>query len=644
MTRSLLHGFHAFLFSTLIITVSFAQDPARIAYVNSSRTAILAKTLGGKLDTIFTSGYGNTNGAPNSTKVRNLSVLASTRDGKALLIGGYFIFPDPASGLPDSAAVIARIDAPFTNKFGKNGFSNPITIGNAKILKIIYEPEANYTKSLPLGVITSDANEWYGVWDKSQGGNGKLWYFHGKFDGTGTVDSMQLSGSNAPGGGYHLSNLTISPDNKTMLNIVFDQITSDYGRCQLINWTPTSGTFVPTQIDALIHGIQKGAIDNPDWAFGFYLNVRPVETPGIISAEFALDPSNSGDLDMYKIRVQNSSVLDLTKSGRVMKRANIPLLHGTDQLHFFTGNTGNPGSDFDEKEVIVPDSGSPFGNGGDLMPSFGGDSVVFITCQKDNFASNTASGIYIYDLNTSEVYPVFNDETRMERQPIFMGGVVKVTPPPYKVGKAIVDKTSVDFGTVDIGKNKSIQVILTDTTSSLVKVTSAAISGADASQFTVTSTPSVPTTINGHGTLTFDVKFTPSAAKLNNAVLTIHYQDSLQKGENDSIFSIPLTGTGNQAGGVAIAAPASFDLSIAPNPFTASTTIKISARNGGATSFEVRDLLGKSIYSSRNLKLGAGENYSYTLDAASMQLSPGVYMVVVRSGNEEAARQVIYVK
>lgn len=625
---------HLIAFFVLIVSVSFFSDvfaQGRIAFVNSDRTAILAKKVGGKLDTLFTTKILQ---ADRYVKLRNLSVLASTRDGKSLLIAGVAIFLNQISGTLDSAAAFARIDSPFTNTGLVEGLANPLRVGGATILKFIFSPEITYTKALPLGTLSSDGTEWWGTWSKAQGGDPQQIFYHGKFTGLGSFDSVKLTGSDAPSSGYHMTNIAVSEDNKTMLTVIFDKIIQNLPpRARLLSWTPgISGAGVPLQAVEFTSLIKK-----PDSVFAFFFRVLPQTQQGIILAELGLGPANPAKITLYQLRIINSGVTALTSSSRTILRSALP----TD-IHFFIGNTNNPGSDFDDRETVVPTRGHPFGNGGDIMPSFGGDSVVFVTCNKSDQATAAESGIYIYDLRTNIATLVQNDVTKMERQPIFMGSVPKAV--PYKVGTAVLDKTSIDFGKHFIGDPDAvINVLLTDNTNSLVKVTSAAISGADQANFTVTPGAALPATVQGQGTLNFAVKFHPTAEKDYSATLTIHYVDSLDKKEKDSILTIPITGIGAKNLGVKSTA-SSFDLSVVPNPFTSSTQINIVAREGGSTSLEIRDLLGKDIYSSKSLTLGAGEKFTYTFDAKALHLVPGTYFVIVRSAGDELTRQVIYLK
>jgi len=247
-------------------------------------------------------------------------------------------------------------------------------------------------------------------------------------------------------------------------------------------------------------------------------------------------------------------------------------------------------------------------------------------------------------MNTGTATLVQNDVKKMERQPIFMGYIPPVV--PYTVGTAVLDKTTLDFGNNFItDPDPVLNVLLSDNTNSMVKVTSATITGADAGGFTVTPASPLPVIVQGKSSLNFAVKFHPTAEKTYNATLTIHYVDSLDKKEKDSILNVSITGVGvKKAGGSVKSTVSSFDLSVVPNPFTSSTQISIIAREAGSTTLEIRDLLGKDIYSSKALSLGIGEKFTYTLDAKALGLAPGTYFVMVRSGGEELTRQVIYIK
>ncbi len=636
----------------LSVAKSFAQDTtlARIVYTNSDRKAILAKTVSvAKVDTLFQS-FG-------SLQLKNLAILASTRDGKSLMIGGRAVFINPINGSPDSVWAIARIDSPFHNTGFFNPLSVPPSIGGAKILKIITSEAGGtdpFLKMLPLGVLSPDEKHWFVTPSKESPGSGNQWFFHGNFDGTGVVDSFYVDpisaiGSASAKSGYHMSNLTVSDDGNTMITVVFDQINSDKPRAQVFSWNPNipngSFPFTASDITGAVSGLRQAW--NMDSSFAFALRVIPGQNPP--ECELALAPNLTGNLNFYTFRASGS--ISTINSGRTIARNVLPKGSDAKTLQFFTGRTGNPQTADDDKEVITPSQGAPNGNGGDMMFSPGGDSIVFVTCRSDDVATPEESGVYIYKFGGG-VTLVQNDPLKMERQPIFAGKVVhKFIPPPppkYVPGIAILDSSVLNFG-VDSIADPSAQTFfkLMDTSASQVIVKSATFKGTGAGAFSLVSPTTFPFTLAARNNTTFVVKFTPAAEQLYSATLEILYQDSVTS-EKDSVLTIAMSGTGIKkkpiTGGVSASSPASFDLTIMPNPFTSSTQITVTAREAGSASFEIRDLLGKEVYSSNKLSLGVNEKYNYSLDANALHLVPGTYFVIVRSAGDELTRKVIYVK
>ena len=157
------------------------------------------------------------------------------------------------------------------------------------------------------------------------------------------------------------------------------------------------------------------------------------------------------------------------------------------------------------------------------MFSWGGDSVVFITSNAETpgnvadwRASPENSGIFIYDLNAQQTYPVFNDITKMERQPIFMGYQLKVIPPPPQ-GSIVLSDDSIDFDTVIIGEDSTISITVANPTVNGVSI-AVGLSPNDA--FLVTAAPD---TLAGEATGTITVRFIPTAAVEETASIAITY-------------------------------------------------------------------------------------------------------------------------
>jgi len=680
MKRSLFLIIVGFFVAFFDVAFTYAQNTAdtvlpRILYTNSERTAILGKTLGwNKVDTVLKSAVG---AGGRYVTLKNLTVLASTKDGKSLLISCRAVFFNPIFNGDDSLWVIARVDTPFVN----TGVFNPVTytFGNVKVLKYFTIDNLNnffhFTgdKMMPIGVLTPQEDRWFVSLNKNSGGVYNQWFFHGKFDGTGTIDSFYIdptntnTATNAAQEGYHMTNLVTSDDGNSMYTVIMDEIFSDKPRCQVMTWNPSvaAGNFSYSFGD--ISGAIRGAVQpvgiRPDWeidsAFTFILRSVPNNNPPKL--QFGLVYDAKGDIQLFDIHASGSISSIDGSAGNHIFRTNLPKGSDGKQLQFFTGYTGQPGNADDGKEVIAPGKGFPLGNGGDMQFSPDGNSLVFVTSRSDAVATTTESGIYILDMSSGssgKIDSVINDPNEMERQPIFTKSVVHpyVAPPKpkYIPGIAMTDSSSLTFGVDSIiappGSTQPLQVTFKflDTSASGVILKSAVLNSNNAGAFTLVS-PSLPPNINvaARGSQIFTIRFTPTAEQTYTCVLEIHYADSMTS-EKDSILKIPISGVGVKAkvqnGGVASSAPLSFDLSIVPNPFTSSTQITISARESGKSSLEIRDLLGKEVYATHTLSLSQGEKYNYTLDANALQLAPGTYFVIVRSEGQELTRQAIYVK
>jgi hypothetical protein len=681
MKRSLLLLFFGLCFTLFNISKSHAQSDttlARVLYTNSERTAIIGKTIGwNKPDTVYGSKV-LANGR--FVTYKNLTPLASTNDGNSLLISARAYFFNPNVLGPDSLWVILRVDAPFTNTgyyIPKVG-STPATMGGSKILMAFtFDEVENYyyftaNKMMPIGVLTPQENQWYVSPNKNSPGKANQWFFHGNFDGSGTVDSFYIDPTNtnlainAGAQGYHMTNLVTSDDGKTMIAVIFDELISDKPRAQVFSWTPSvpAGSYPYSFAD--ISGVIRGQVQpqglHPDWnidsSFAFTLHAIRGNTPAL--CQLGLFYNAKQDIDLYQFRA-SGSISIINDNGDHLVRGNLP--KGTDgkTLQFFTGYTGTPTNIDDDKEVVPPEKGFPLGNGGDLQFSPGGDSIVFVTCRSDATATAEESGIYIMDLSSGKVDSVINDPTKMERQPIFTKSVVHkyVAPPPptYVLGTATADSTALVFGGDTVKTPTTTLKLQTHFTlktnnASEIIITKAILNNNNFGAFALVSPTQsqLPTTIKGGNSQTFLVSFTPPNVASFTAQLEIHYNDSLTKldGKNrpDSVVFVNLSGTGVKqvTGGVAANHASTFDIAIVPNPFTSSTQITVSAQEAGRSTLEIRDILGKEVYASREFMLSAGEKYNYTLDANALHLSPGTYFVIVRSSGEELTRQAIYVK
>jgi hypothetical protein len=645
---------------------SFAQADTilpRIIYTNSDRTTIQAKTLGwNRVERLFKDTL--------SIHLRNVAILASTQDGNSLLVAAKGVYRDNQFSRDDSQYMVLRIDAPFYNKGYYIPNTTPPNLGGAKILKAISMEEAhsdlhfNAEKMLAIGCLSPDEKEWFFTPCKTSAGNGNQWFFHGKFDGTGSVDSMLISGSPEAREGYHMSNLDCTPtqDGMMMVTVIFDELKSVKPRGQVFTWIPAipSGSVgvQAREITQLISALRNNKGTDVDSSFAFAFRIDQNSSPKLCQLALATNPKKA-DAYIYQFPATNTINSLGDPIATIFKTKMPKAADGVSPLGLFTGYTGEPSAD-DDHEVVNPGGGYPYGNGGDIMFDHDGTSLVFVTCSPGNTATAAESGIYVMNLSSGKVDSIINDRTKMERQPIFTKSAkhkyIPPEPPAYALGTATLDSTVLDFGGDTVGVKTSQSFFkLTANNGSLINITKAFFNGNNAGAFTLVSPDAsqLPKQIKGHGTQSFIVRFNPPAVQTYNATLEIHYTDSLTaldgKSRPDSILMVSLTGIGYKkdvitGGGVHSSISSNFNLSIAPNPFTASTQITVTAREAGSVALEIRDLLGKEVYASNKLMLGANEKYQYMLDAQSLRLMPGTYFVVVRSGDDELTKQAIYIK
>lgn len=129
------------------------------------------------------------------------------------------------------------------------------------------------------------------------------------------------------------------------------------------------------------------------------------------------------------------------------------------------------------------------------------------------------------------------------------------------VNTDILNTGSRDFGTVTLGSVTTKTFTIRNTGTSSLSLTGTpdlvAVSGANASEFTITAVPN--NTVAASSTTTFTVQFAPTAAGVRNATLTITNTDS-----DEGTFTISVSGTGQTkyqawAGGTAFDADANGD-------------------------------------------------------------------------------------
>ncbi|MBS1902397.1 MAG: hypothetical protein JSS75_01675 [Bacteroidetes bacterium] len=639
-----------------LATAQTIPDTARIAYEHADRTAIYAKKLGSSsVDTLIrTVGTVGVNGYFHPS---HIAALASSADGKSLLIACRLTFYNAQFSAMDSFECFARLDSPYSLKgcyiTATDGTTanRPIRFGTKdnnhifNVLRVYYSNTLTPQKPLPLGVLSPDGKEWYGTWRRTSVGD-SVQFFHGNFDGSGITDTATLRGSDAPIAGFKMTNLITNASGKTMLAALSENVQqTDAIRMVIVRWTPgASGgnvTMQTSNITNLVTGFSSDVYWNIDSIFGFTLRSLP-ETPD--KAELGLFARKTRNMNFFQFPISNG----ITQLIPDPNSFSIPGSAVPDKnLLILSGFTRNSVDIEDSNETISSSSGGPYGSGGDIMFSPTGDSVVFITCASDQSVTPAASAIYLYDGTSNKSYLVVNNTNEIERQPIFMGHVpVAAPPPPYVRGVGSLSSSTLDFGNVYSDSTTAQKgVTVTDIKSGKIIVHSATIGGADASAFSLVGAPSFPVTVNGLGTLNLNVSFKPTAEKNYNATLTIVYRDSLTETPGpDSILTATLSGVGTKRpdnGSVRPEAEHNFQMTLVPNPFKTTALVSVTARIAGVVRMEIVDLQGHSRYSSEPRSLGEGEQTSFSFDAKALELPSGSYFVVLHTPSGDVMHKAI---
>ncbi len=622
------------------------QNNARIAYVNSDRTQILAKWLGGKVDTLLQS--------TSKIKFSHLSVLGSTHEGKSLLIAGTVKLTFAGRINPDSLDFFARADSPFfvPENANPNPLSNPLKLGPLTLLKHYTPPTEQQLQPpipFPLGVISANEFEWFGTWTKAGEGNTPLWFFHGKFDGSGTVDSIALTDANAVINGHHMTNLTCTENSSTMVTVVMDNTRGEFPRAQIIRWNPFATDQSKFQITDMSNSLKNlrsgGVLWDFDTAFGFALRIVPNGDPNNPRAELGLIPGKSGDRSIHLYQFNINNLASGFTDTRTIAQNAIP-----DSLRMFVGYTNNPGSaGFDDgREVFAPTvAPGALGNGGDIMFSPSGDSVVFITCAKDYTADSVHSMIYMYDIANHKSTIFVNDPHKMERQPIFMGHW-PAPPPPYVRGVADLAFPSFNLGSVYTDSTGQVTETVRSKNGSKVILVSAAIQGTGAAAYSIVSPPTFPVDLAGGASRDFKINFAPKSEGTFDAQLVIHYRDSLMtEGQPDSMLTASLTGIGTkrpEIGSVRAEAERSFAMNIVPNPLKNLAEVQVEAKMAGLVSLEVIDERGASLSKTESKMLSEGEHTVFNFNASELGLTQGTYYLVLHTPQGDVMRKAIVIK
>lgn len=615
------HSLRILLLVLSVLVPSVAQLSAQtvvprpaVAFVNSERSSIFVKTPDGKFDSIFHS-------IPGLISATNIAVLGSDPAGNVFLIGGNFTYLDVGSStMVNYMGLIA---------FPKN--FNP-ALGTTQIKFLKRATVVTVSGFRPIGALNADGTEWYASMLSSTTGSIPLYFYHGRMDRNETdagylVDSLGPQGEKKLEGGYHLSNISITPDGKMLCSSV-DRLTQD-NQTRFTFYVWRIHDFPPTMTIIDYSGKVKGfnLRVNPDSNFAFAVYAKSNTRGELALANLSSPPDNS--IQFYETAIDGNNV-DFTTPSRSIPRSAIP-----SDMNFFSGQRGTlpSGAQFTEVDPYA----AQYGAGGDINFSVTGDTAIFTTHEApDNISQRFAkSAVYMYDFNTGSATLVYNDPTKLELQPVFITMPFTIVQPE---GTLNISTTSLNFGTVDTGKTATKSSVLTNSTAGgkPIVIDSIKIIGQYAANFTWNGATLPATIAAGDAGITLNFTYKASAPAVSQSAVARVWWN----GTSTPNPGITLTGTARIPPNTVAREDAHAKITVSPNPFVSTVSVSVIGEEAGKLDVKLFDELGHSVYHTSNM-ISRGETQSLTINATSLGLAQGNYFLTVMLNDRTTVRQVV---
>jgi hypothetical protein len=190
---------------------------------------------------------------------------------------------------------------------------------------------------------------------------------------------------------------------------------------------------------------------------------------------------------------------------------------------------------------------------------------------------------------------------------------------------SLVDNT--DFGAVDTGMKVTKIYTIKNAGPGKLNISNINVSGAHASEFTLTGTPSFPTAINAGDSLKLNVQFAPKVVGLRTATITINNNDFDEKTYSYALQGVAL----NNRTSIANVNDASSFVTLYPNPTTDKASMQLTLKNAEHFEVAVLDINGKIVIENTTQNCKAGENL---IHINTSTLSSGNYFVQLSSVNQ----------
>jgi hypothetical protein len=619
--------------SILVITLFFASfasihaqttvmRPA-VAFVTASRdtlfikqpdSAVQAYDLASLITTL-------TGGEVSIDSIRQMAVIGMTPAGDRLVIAANYYYVNPFSSGHVLYQGLLTIPWPLSTFSLSNTVQTLLSSRGTNDFR-------------PVGVLSADGKQWWVTFTSTSLGDDSLAFYHGNTDGTGTVDSTIAVGLEE---NFQMSNIAVDKTNNVMIAMSFDRLADTDpkldGRTLMYAWQAGKGDLQYIDFSANYQTLAQIFTTNIDSMFG--MTVIPNNDGSTAQIGLTSNSDKDNSINLFQIPYFNGSSFNLSDQVGSIPRSVIP----TDQNFFAGPNCGL------YQEDVLGRGQSQLANAGDVsVNAIGGDSVLFITHDAGDDCNNSNTAVYYYDLNAGgNAVLVYNDSGAQELQPVWVVTPYTVPAVPHYGGIAWQPVSSDFFGSIDTGNTSALSFTFSDTSAeTAVVIDSANITGANASEFAITS-GSAATTLQPTKTASITVTFTPVApAETVNATLNVYFEG---QPDGQSTITQSLSGTVvTPASGVQQDAVLASSLSIDPNPFSSSASVQLTSPDAGAMGIVVHDALGRTVYTSELRETGAGETQSFQFDAHALGLPDGVYYVTAFLGERQASRAVVFVR
>jgi hypothetical protein len=183
-----------------------------------------------------------------------------------------------------------------------------------------------------------------------------------------------------------------------------------------------------------------------------------------------------------------------------------------------------------------------------------------------------------------------------------------------------------DFGTTNVNSSVTKSFVIQNTGAGKLKVSAINITGTHASEFTMVTPPAFPLSIDANDAQTISMKFTPTAAGIRTATITIVNDD-----DDEAAYDYAVQGRGDNPTGInQVNGSASF-VKLYPNPTKDEAIIAMILKHDEQVIVTIYDVAGNKILSPINKKMKAGEQQ---LSLNTSGLASGSYYVEIATGSQ----------